>query len=31
MTEGETLYLGMVIVAFVIYALVLAYVSHRAK
>ena len=31
MTEGETLYLGMVVVAFVIYALVLAYVSHRAS
>ena len=30
MTEGETLYLGMVIVAFVIYAVVLAYVSRKA-
>ncbi len=31
MTEGETLYLGMVIAAFVIYAAVLAYVSQKAK
>lgn len=30
MTEGETLFLGMVVSAFVIYAVVLAYVSHRA-
>ena len=30
MTEGETLYLGMVIGAFAIYALVLAYVSHKS-
>ncbi len=30
MTEGETLYLGMVIAAFVVYALVLAYVSYKS-
>ena len=30
MTEGETLFLGTVTVAFVIFALVLAYVSYRS-
>lgn len=30
MTEGETLYLGMVVGAFIIYALVLAYISRRS-
>ena len=30
MTEGEILYLGTVIVSFVIYAAVLAYVSYRS-
>lgn len=31
MSEGETLYLGMVIAAFVIYAAVLAYVSGKSS
>ncbi len=30
MTEGETLFLGTVVVAFIIFALVLAYVSYRS-
>lgn len=30
MTEGETLYLGTVLVAFVIFAAVLAYASYRS-
>lgn len=31
MTEGETMYLAMAISAFVVFALVLAYVSQRQK
>jgi hypothetical protein len=31
MTEGETLYLGMVVGAFTLYALVLAFVTARQK
>jgi hypothetical protein len=31
MTEGETLYLGLVIGCFVLYGLVLAYVTARQK
>ncbi len=31
MTQPEQLYLGLVIVAFTVFALVLAYQSHRQK
>ncbi len=31
MTEGETLYLGLVVGAFVLFALVMAYVTVRQK
>jgi hypothetical protein len=31
MTEGETLYLGLVIGAFLLFALVMAYVNARQK